>query len=171
MKFFLLLLCFIFLSLSFSSFSAFSLEEETVFELKRESKKSKQQTGRKKSVPLKFKRHFFSYNKDFLIFNEKPTFSLQKGSALKVNIPYPVIASFTEEFPLYGVMTYPFGAVLSGKIKAIKNTNKALINFDEMIVNDESSTIETFPVFVDGDLRESLFKEIALSFLKVFPQF
>ena len=92
-----------------------------------------------------------------------------KGSAGGYGGQNSVIASFTEEFPLYGIMTYPFRAVLSGKIKAIKNTNKALINFDEMIVNDESSTIETFPVFVDGDLRESLFKEIALSFFESLP--
>ena len=159
----------LFLFVWFVSCSSFSMEEEVVFELKRESKKSKKQTKKKKTLPLKFKRKSFSYSKDFLIFNEKPASDITKGTALKVNIPYPVIASFTEEFPLYGIVTYPFRAVLSGKIKAVKNTNKALIRFDEMIVNGEKAEIETFPVFVDGDLRESLFKDIALNFFESLP--
>ena len=169
MKFFIYSFCFLFLPVSFFSLSAFSMEEEVVFELKREIKKSKQQTGRKKTIPLKFKRKSFSFGKDFLILNEKPASDIKKGTVLRVNIPYPVIASFTEEFPLYGVVTYPFKAVLSGKIKAVKNTNKALISFDEIIVNGDRSSIETFPVFVNGDLRESLFKDIALNFFESLP--
>ena len=66
-------------------------------------------------------------------------------------------------------MTYPFKAVLSGKIKALKNTNKASITFDEIILNNERTVIETFPVFVNGDLRESLFKDIALNFFDSLP--
>ena len=66
-------------------------------------------------------------------------------------------------------MIYPFKAVVSGKIKAIKNTNKALITFDEIIVNGEKSAIEAFPVFINGDLRESLFKDIALNFFESLP--
>ena len=169
MKIFIYLLYFLFLLVFSFSHSAFSMEEEVVFELKREIKKSKKQTGRKKTILKKFRRKSFSYVKDFLIFNEKPASDIKKGTALKVNIPYSVIAGFTEEFPLYGVVTYPFRAVLSGKIKAIKNTNKALIRFDEIIVNGDKSAIESFPVFVNGDLRESLFKDIALNFFESLP--
>ena len=145
------------------------MEQEVVFELKRENKKSKKQSKKKKVTPLKFKRKSFSFSKDFLIYNEKPTSNIKKGTVLRVNIPYPVIASFTEEFPLYGVVTYPFRAVLSGKIKAIKNTNKALITFDEIIISGEQTAIESFPVFVNGDLKESLFKDIALNFFESLP--
>ena len=148
--------------------SAFSMEEEVVFELKRESKKSNQEK-RKKSIPLKFRRHSFSYSDDFVVFNEKPKSDLKKGTALRVNIPYPVIASFSEEFPVYGVVTYPFKAVLSGKIKGVKNTNKALILFDEIILNDEAQSINSFPVFLNGNLKESLLKDIALNFFESLP--
>ena len=106
---------------------------EIVFELKRESKKSNE-AKRKKSIPLKFRRQSFSYSDDFVVFNEKPKSDIKKGTALRVNIPYSVIASFSEEFPVYAVVTYPFKAVLSGKIKGVKNTNKALILFDEIIL-------------------------------------
>ena len=160
-----ILLCFLF----FFSFSTFSMEEEVVFELKREIKKSKQKTERKKILPLKFKRKSFSYSKDFLIFNEKPTSHIKKGTVLRVNIPYSVIASFNEEFPIYGIVTYPFKAVLSGKIKAVKDTNKALVIFDEVIVNSETTVIESLPVFLNGDLRESLLKDIALNFFESLP--
>ena len=149
--------------------SVFGMEEEVLFELKREIKKSTNQTKRKKTTPLKFKRQSFSYSKDFLIYNKKPSSNLEKGTALRVNIPYPVIASFTEEFPVFGIVTYPFRGVLSGKIKALKNTNKASINFDEMIVNAEKTAIESFPVFINGDLRESLFKDIAINFFESLP--
>lgn len=169
MKFFIYSFYFLFLPVFSFSHSAFSMEEEVVFELKREIKKSKKQAERKKTILKKFSRKSFSYNKDFLILNEKPASDIKKGTALKVNIPYPVIASFTEEFPLYGVVTYPFRAVLSGKIKAVKNTNKALVRFDEIIVNGEEFSIETFPVFINGDLRESLFKDIALNFFESLP--
>ena len=145
------------------------MEEEVVFELKREIKKSKNQTKKKKTTPLRFKRQSFSYSKEFLIYNKKPSSSLKKGTALRVNIPYPVIASFTEEFPVYGIVTYPFKGVLSGKIKALKNTNKASIIFDEVIVNGEKTAIESFPVFINGDLRESLFKDIAINFFESLP--
>ena len=169
MKFFTFLVCFLFLPVSFFPCSTFSMEEEIVFELKRESKKSKAKTKRKKTLPSKFKRQSFSYSKDFLVFNEKPSSSIKKGTALRVNIPYPVIASFTEEFPVYGIVTYPFKAVLSGKIKAIKNTNKASVAFDEIIVNGEQTAIKSFPVFINGDLKESLFKDIALNFFESLP--
>lgn len=162
-------LCFLFLICFLFPNSVLSMEEEVVFELKREIKKSKNQTRRKKTTPLKFKRQSFSYGKDFLIYNKKPSSSLAKGTALRVNIPYPVIASFTEEFPVYGIVTYPFKGVLSGKIKALKNTNKASITFDEMIVNGEKTAIESFPVFINGDLRESLFKDIAINFFESLP--
>ena len=145
------------------------MEEEVVFELKREIKKSKNQTKRKKTTPLKFKRQSFSYSKEFLIYNKKPSSSLEKGRALRVNIPYPVIASFTEEFPVYGIVTYPFKGVLSGKIKALKNTNKASVIFDKMIVNGEKTSTQSFPVFINGDLRESLFKDIAINFFESLP--
>ena len=169
MKFFTFLVCFLFLPVSFFPCSTFSMEEEVVFELKRESKKSKTKTKRKKTLPSKFKRQSFSYSKDFLIFNEQSASTLKKGTALRVNIPYPVIASFTEEFPVYGIVTYPFKAVLSGKIKAIKNTNKASVAFDEIIVNDEQTAIKSFPVFINGNLKESLFKDIALNFFESLP--
>ena len=146
-----------------------SMEEEVLFELKREINKSKSQTKRKKTTPLKFKRQSFSYSKEFLIYNKKPSSSLEKGRVLRVNIPYPVIASFTEEFPVFGIVTYPFKGVLSGKVKALKNTNKASVVFDEMIVNAEKTAIESFPVFINGDLRESLFKDIAINFFESLP--
>ena len=142
------------------------MEEEVVFELKREIKKSKQKTEKKKTLPLKFKRKSFSYSKDFLIFNEKPASHIKKGTVLRVNIPYSVIASFNEEFPIYGIVTYPFKAVLSGEIKAVKDTNKALVIFDEVIVNSETTAIESFPIFLNGDLRESFLKDIALNFFE-----
>ena len=145
------------------------MEEEVLFELKREINKSKSQTKRKKTTPLKFKRQSFSYSKDFLIYNKKPSSSLEKGRVLRVNIPYPVIASFTEEFPVFGIVIYPFKGVLSGKIKALKNTNKASVVFDEMIVNGKKTAIESFPVFINGDLRESLFKDIAINFFESLP--
>ena len=169
MKKFPFALCFLFLLVWLFPSSAVSMEEEVVFELKRENKKSKKQSKNKKVTPLRFKRKSFSFSKDFLIYNEHPTSNIKKGTVLRVNIPYPVIASFTEEFPLYGVVTYPFRAVLSGKIKAIKNANKALITFDEIIVNGEKTAIESFPVFVNGDLKESLFKDIALNFFESLP--
>ena len=168
MKFFIYSLV-IFLPAFFFSFTALSQEEEVVFELKREIKNSKQKMKRKKTIPLKFKRKSFSYNKDFVVFNEKPKSDLKKGTFLRVNIPYSIIASFTEEFPLYGVVTYPFKALLSGKIKAVKNTNKAILSFDEIILNGEKTSIETFPVFITGDLREALFKDIALNFFESLP--
>lgn len=155
--------------LFFAPHSSFSVEEEVVFELKREIKKSKEKTGKKKTLPLKFKRQSFSYGKDFLIFNQKPSSDLKKGTVLRVNVPYPLIASFTEKFPVYGIVTYPFKAILSGKIKALKNTNKASITFDEIIFNGEKTSIETFPVFINGDLKEALFKDIALNFFESLP--
>ena len=161
--------CFLFLPIFFFPYFAFSIEEEVVFELKREKTKKQNQTKKKKTLPLKFKRQSFSFSKDFLIFNEKPTSHIKKGTALRVNIPYPVIASFTEEFPLYAVVTYPFKAVLSGKIKGVKNTNKASVIFDEVIVNGEKTAIESFPIFLNGDLKESLLKDIALNFFDSLP--
>ncbi len=169
MKFVLLLFCAFFsVGLMLPNF-AFSMEDETLFELKREVKKSKKQNGIKKTTPLKFKRKSFSYSKDFLIFSEKPAFTLKKGTAIKVNIPYPAIASFTKEFPLYGVVIHPFKGIVSGKIKAIKNTSKALVLFDEIILNSKIQNIKSFPVFLNGDLKESLLKDIALSFFESLP--
>ena len=162
-------LSFIFLLVWLFPNTAVCMEEEVVFELKREIKKYKQQTKRKKTIPEKFKRKSFSFNKDFLIFNERPLSPIKKGIVLRVNIPYPVIASFNEEFPVYAVITNPFRGIASGQIKAVKNTNKALINFDEIIVNDEKSAIESFPLFINGDLKESLFKDIALNFFESLP--
>ncbi len=159
----------LFLPLFFFPYSAFSIEEEVVFELKREKTKKQNSTKKKKTLPLKFKRQSFSFSKEFLIFNEKPASSIKRGTALRVNIPYPVIASFTEEFPLYAIVTYPFPAVLSGKIKGVKNTNKALVIFDEVILNNETTAIESFPIFLNGDLRESVLKDIALNFFESLP--
>ena len=167
MRFVSPLFCFLFLSIFF--FPAFGIEEEIVFELKREKTKKQNQTKKKKTLPLKFKRRSFSFSKDFLIFNEKPASHIKKGTALRVNIPYPIIASFTEEFPLYAIVTYPFKAVLSGKIKGVKNTNKASVIFDEIIVNGEKTAIESFPIFLNGDLKESLLKDIALNFFDSLP--
>lgn len=169
MKFFHLLLCCLFLPIFFFPYSVFSIEEEVVFELKREKTKKQNQTKKKKTLPLKFKRQSFSFSKDFLIFNEKSASHIKKGTALRVNILYPVIASFTEEFPLYAIVTYPFKAVLSGKIKGVKNTNKASVIFDEVIVNGEKTAIESFPIFLNGDLKESLLKDIALNFFDSLP--
>ena len=85
------------------SLPVFSMEDEVVFELKRFSKKKQTQTKRKKIIPEKFKRTSFSYSKEFLVFNEKPKSSLKKGTVLKVNIPYALIASFNEDFPVYAI--------------------------------------------------------------------
>ena len=165
----ILIFCFLFLPVFFFSHFAFSIEEEVVFELKREKTKKQNQTKKKKTLPLKFNRQSFSFSEDFLIFNEKPASHIKKGTALRVNIPYPVIASFTEEFPLYAIVIYPFKAVLSGKIKGVKNTNKASVIFDEVIVNGEKTAIESLPVFLNGDLKESLLKDIALNFFDSLP--
>ena len=151
------------------SYSVFSLEEETVFELKREIKESSAKKLKKKSVKRKFKRNSFSYNEDFLIFNEKASSSLKAGSILRINIPYPVIASFEEEFPVYGVITNPFKGIITGKIRAIKNTRKALLVFDEVILNEKIQKIKSFPVFISGNLKESLIKDIFLSFFESLP--
>ena len=80
-----------------------------------------------------------------------------------------MIASFNEEFPLYGVIVSPFPGVLSGKIKGLKNTNKALISFDEIIMNEEPRAIKSFPVFLEGDLKEALLKDIFLNFFESLP--
>ena len=126
MKFFTYLLCFLFLLLSFPSFS---VEEEVVFELKREIKKSKKQTQRKKTLPLKFKRKSFSFSEDFLIFNEKPASDIKKGTFLRVNIPYSIIASFNEKFPVYGIVTHPLKGVISGTVKGIKKYKQSSFVF------------------------------------------
>ena len=159
---------FIILISVFSS-SAFSMEDEVVFELKRFSKKKQTQTSRKKTIPEKFKRTSFSYNKEFLVFNKKPKSSLKKGTVLKVNIPYSLIASFSEEFPVYGIVLNPFQGILSGKIKGVKNTNKALVSFDEIIIEGKAQAIESFPVFLEGDLKESILKDITLNFFESLP--
>ena len=156
-------------SFLFSSLPAFSIGEEVVFELKREKARKKNQKRRKKTTPPKFKLKSFSYNEDFLVFNEKIKSDLKKGSVLRVNVPYPVIASFSEEFPVYGIITHPFKGVAAGKIRGVKNTNKALVSFDEVIVNGDIHAIESFPVFIEGDLKESFFKDIALNFFESLP--
>ena len=87
-----------------------------MFELKRGEKKKQTQTKRKKIIPTRFKRKSFSYNKEYLVFNEKPKSSLKKGTVLKVNIPYSLIASFNEEFPVYGIVhLIPFKGFFQGK--------------------------------------------------------
>lgn len=163
-----LLFIFCLISVSLFSFPAFSLENEVVFKLKK--KERKQQKAKKKDpTPLKFRRESFSYSKDFVIYNEPPKSSLKPGTVLRVNIPYSVIASFNEEFPLYGVIVSPFPGVLSGKIKGVKNTNKALISFDEIIMHEEGRAIKSFPVFLDGDLKEAILKDIFLNFFESLP--
>ena len=162
-----------FLFLTFTSYFlfsplVFSLEDEVVFKLKKRERKQTE-TKKKDPTPLKFRRESFSYSKDFVIYNEKPKSSLKPGTALKVNIPYPVIASFNEKFPLYGVIVSPFPGVLSGKIKGVKNTNKALVSFDEIIMNNEARAIKSFPVFLEGDLKEALLKDIFLNFFESLP--
>ena len=146
------------------------MEDEIVFELKREEGKKKAKQIRKKKVTQeKFKRKSFSFSKDFVVFNSKPKSSLKPGTFLKVNIPYPLIASFSEDFPVYGVAVHPFFAVLSGTIKGVKNTNKAILSFDEIIMEGENQAIKSFPVFLSGDLKESLLKDIALNFFESLP--
>ena len=63
----------------------------------------------------------------------------------------------------------PFSGIVSGTIKGVKNTNKALISFDEIIVNNHLQKIESFPVFLEGNLKESLLKDIALNFFESLP--
>ena len=161
---------FTFISCSLFSLPASSLEDEVVFKLKRKEKKQTEtKTKKGNPVPLKFRRQSFSYSKDFVIYNEKPKSDLKPGTALRVNIPYPVIASFNEEFPIYGIVVSPFPGIVSGKIKGVKNTNKALISFDEIILNEESRKIKSFPVFFSGDLKEAILKDIFLNFFESLP--
>ncbi|MDE0151965.1 MAG: hypothetical protein OXK80_05680 [Bdellovibrionales bacterium] len=160
---------FILLFTVFFTFDSFSMEDEMVFELKREAKKKTPIKKKKKTTPLKFQRKSFSYDKDFLVFNEKENSSLKKGSILKVNIPYSVISSFNEDFPVYGIIIYPFKGIIAGKIKGVKNTNKALVTFNEVIMNNNLQKIKSFPVFLTGDLKESLFKDITLNFFESLP--
>lgn len=170
MKLFNILLS-VFLLALFSFYSCLvvsSMEEEVVFELKREKKRQKEMK-RKKATSKKFNRQSFSYSKDFVVFNEDSKSALKPGSVLKVNIPYPLIASFDEEFPIYGIVVSPFKGIVSGKIKAVKSTNRALISFDEVIVNNNLEKIKSIPVFLEGDLKESLFKDIALNFFDSLP--
>ena len=165
---FLISSSFLFLLIWFFPFATFSLDDEVMFKLKKRERKQTE-TKKKDPTPLKFRRESFSYSKDFVIYNEKSKSGLKPGTALKVNIPYPVIASFNEEFPLYGVIVSPFPGVLSGKIKGVKNTNKAQVFFDEIIMNNEARAIKSFPVFLDGDLKEALLKEIFLNFFESLP--
>ena len=153
------------------SFPVLSEEDEVVFELKREEeKKSEQkQIKRKKPLPPRFKRHSFTFSKDFVIYNKRPKSHLKPGTALRVNIPYPVIASFNEEFPIYGIVVSPFPGIVSGKIKAIKNTNRALVSFDEIVFNGEVRAIQSFPVFLEGDLKEAFLKDLLLNFFESLP--
>ena len=164
MKLFSYLFCLFFLSFTFSSFS---MEEEIVFELKREIKKPTKQIKSKKTLPLKFKRKSFSFHKDFLIFNEKSVSHIKKGTVLQVHIFYETIASFEEENPIFGFIFKPFKAVVFGKIKAIKNTNKALILFNELIMDKEIKSIKTSPVFITGDLKESFLKDFFNKFFDI----
>ena len=161
------LLC-IFIFYSFFPLSAFSLEEEVMFKLKRKERK-RTETKRKNLIPSKFRRESFSYSKDFVVFNESPKSDLKPGTVLKVNIPYSVIASFDEEFPLYGVVVSPFKGIISGKIKGVKNTNRASVSFDGVIVNGEVQKIKSFPVFFEGDLKEAILKDIFLNFFESLP--
>lgn len=160
-----------FMTVVLFSFPVLSEEDEIVFELKREEeKKSEQkQIKRKQPLPPRFKRHSFTFNKDFVIYNEKPKSHLKPGTVLRVNIPYPVIASFNEEFPVYGILVSPFPGIVSGKIKAIKNTNRALVFFDEIVFNGEIKTIQSFPVYLEGDLKEAFLKDIVLNFFESLP--
>jgi len=165
---FLISFCLPFLLIWLFPYSAFSLENEVVFKLKKKERKQTE-TKKKDPTPLKFRRESFSYSKNFVIYNEKPKSGLKPGTALRVNIPYPAIASFNEEFPLYGVIVSPFPGVLSGKIKGVKNTNKALVSFDEIIMNEEGRAIKSFPVFLSGDLKEAILKDIFLNFFESLP--
>ena len=91
------LLLFFFMIFFLFSFPVLSEEDEVVFELKREEKKPKQkQIKRKKPLPPRFKRHSFTYNKDFVVYNKKPKSHLKPGTTLRINIPYPVIACYVK---------------------------------------------------------------------------
>ena len=147
-------------------FQARTAQEDVVFELKRERK---QQTKRKKAVPQKFNRRSFSYSKDFVIFNEPPKSDLKPGTILKIHIPYPLIASFSEEFPIYGIAVSPFQGVVSGKIRGVKDTNRASLSFDEIIISGKVQSVQSFPVFLEGDLKEALFKDLALGLFESLP--
>lgn len=153
---------------SYSCLVVSSMEEEVVFELKREKRRQKQMK-KKKAILKKFNRQSFSYSKEFVVFNEDSKSDLKPGSVLKVNVPYSIIASFNEDFPIYGVVVSPFKGIVSGKIKAVKNTNRALVSFDEVIVNNSLEKIKSLPVFLEGDLKESLFKDVALNFFDSLP--
>ena len=166
MKFFIYLL--LFMQCTFSFF-VFGVEDEVVFNLKRKKQKEEVQEKKRKPVPLKFRRQSFSYSEDFVVFNEKPKSDLKKGTFLRVNIPYSIIASFNEKFPVYGIVTHPFKGIISGTVKGIKNTNKAIILFDEVIISENKTSIESFPVFLSGDLKESLLKDISLNFFESLP--
>ena len=161
-------LIFLIISVLFFPFSALSIEG-IVFKLKREEKKNIKPAKKTKPIPERFKRKSFTYSKDFVVFNETPKSSLKPGTFLRINIPYPLIASFNEEFPLYGIVVSPFSGIVSGKIKGVKNTNKALISFDEIITDGQVQAIQSFPVFIEGNLKESLFKDIALNFFESLP--
>ena len=149
------------------SFSAFGLTEEPVFKITKkfkETKKEKPKAKAKKNIPLEFQRQSFSYSEDFVIYNEKAKSHLKSGTILKIYIPQIVIAGFNEEFKVYSFVISPIKAILSGKARAIKNTNKALIIFNEITYKGETKSIETFPVFLNGELKKSLFKDILLNF-------
>ena len=163
---FLLYLLLLFISYPLS-FSAGALAEDSVFKIARKlkaPKKDKSKTETKKALPLEFRRQSFSYSEDFIIYKGKAKSHLKAGTFLKVYMPQITIASFNEEFKVYGFVISPVKAVLSGKIKAIKNTNKASIVFDEISYKSETKSIETFPLFLTGDLKKSFLKDIVLSF-------
>ena len=152
---------------SFFPLPVLSLEDEVVFKLL--TRKKKEPAKRKDPTLLKFRRQSFSYSKEFVIYNEAPKSNLKPGTALRVNISYPVIASFNEEFPVYGVVISPFPGIVSGKIKGVQNTNKAQVFFDEIILSGKVRKIESFPVFFTGDLKEALLKDVFLNFFESLP--
>ena len=82
MRFFNKLFCFFISSFFFSS-SVFSMEDEIVFELKREEKKNLKQEKKIRPIPKKFRRESFIYSKDFVVFNEKPKSDFKARNSFK----------------------------------------------------------------------------------------
>ena len=164
--------CLLSLMMLFSfSFSALALQEELIFKLKRKIKdNTKKQTKQKKEVPLEFQRHSFSYSDDFEILNKAPKANLKTGTVLMVSFPYSFPASFEEEIEVIAIVVSPFQAGLLGKAKANKSTNKVVIKFDEIVINEELKSIETFPVFLTGKMKDTFLKDITTGFFESVPR-
>ncbi|MDE0092369.1 MAG: hypothetical protein OXN83_03675 [Oligoflexia bacterium] len=155
-------------------FSSFCFEaqslDDIIFEIKRGVKEFERKQINKPKA-LEFQRKSFSYSDDFVILNKPPKSHLKSGTVLKVDFVFPFPPVNDEEIEALALVISPIKASLFGRVKAIKNSNQAVLTFNEIVFNDKVYSIETFPVFLKGKLKESFLKDIALGFFENIPVF